>query len=173
MGKNERAFSLVELIMVLLVVGVFATAAAIQLNRAIEDYDLTRLTSEIVGRLETVRAECSKQSDSYPAAALSVTSDTATRAYALQFYYRDPATNNIVHSDRTYDLFTNFVLSVDPSIVTYTFNPRGKALAYGSVQYTTTTPPLATLPPITVRHRSRTGLSRTINVTLAGNISVQ
>src|SRR6266436_6785212 len=101
--NGESAFSLFELIIVLLVIVIFSTLAAIQLNSTIGHYDLTRLTSEIAGKLETVRAECTKQSDGYPAAALSVANNTVANAYVLQFYYTDPATNNVVHTDYNYN----------------------------------------------------------------------
>src|SRR6185503_20502301 len=145
---SEQAFSLVELLIVTLTLLIFTIAAVVQINRTIEHYDLTRLTSELIGKIETVRAECVKQSDGYPAATLLITSTTSPNRYALQFYYRTTGIAQPVHTDYTFDLPRNYQFQVTPGTIIYTFNPRGKALAYGSAVYDTATAPLVNLPVI-------------------------
>ena len=170
-GGSERAFSLLELLAVLLVIVITATAAVVQINRVINQYDLTRFTSELVGQFELVRAECMKQNDGYPAAAILVRNNSATPAYSTQFYNLD-SMGNPTHTDYNYNAFRSYVLLVSPANVTYTFNPRGKSHAYGSNQYDPTQK-LAVLPTITVQHITNTNLKRTITITIAGSIRVQ
>lgn len=167
---SESAFSLLELIVVLLVTIIFATAAVVQLNRVIENYDLTRLTSEVIGQLEMVRAECVKQNDGYPAAALVVRNNVADNAYSTQFYYQSGA--SIQHVDYNYRSLRNYVLLVSPATVTYTFNPRGKALAYNSGEYTPAAARIAALPVITVQNVRNPNLKRTITLTIAGSVTM-
>ncbi|MEW6730944.1 MAG: hypothetical protein AB1489_06380 [Acidobacteriota bacterium] len=168
--SNEQAFSLLEILVVLLMLLAFATAALIYLNRVVNHYDLTRLTSEVIGQLETVRAECIKQNDGFPAAALMVA--TADNKYAVQYYYYDNVAKKVVHVDYNYLPLKNYRFQVTPATVTYTFNPRGKALAYGNLEYNPAQR-LAMLPAITIEHTRDTRLKRIITLTVAGNISVQ
>jgi prepilin-type N-terminal cleavage/methylation domain-containing protein len=169
---SDRAFTLIELLIVLFILAIMTTAAAVQFNSTVEQYDLTRMTSEIIGKLETVRAECVKQSGDYPAAALSIVTNTVQRAYKLQYYYRDSASGSLLHTDYEFNMAKGYTLQATPNTITYTFNPRGKALAYGSAEFTRSTPPLAALPVITIQHNRNVKLRRRITISIAGNISV-
>ncbi len=146
MRMNDRGYSLLELLIVLVIVGVLAAAAVPGMGKWIAKRELDGAARSMLSQFQQARSEAIQRNQS-----VSITIDTGNDTYSFSPAFM-PTQSVPDHLSLT-ETFTG----------TPGFNSRGAALDQGSVAIVSSRLPTTGTPP----HNTRT-----ITISLGGSVSI-